>query len=215
MGSMALEQAEMRKHLELAVGSGVEALTEAIDMRDHYTWHHSKNVMELAGKLGERLGLDEAALAELAFAARLHDVGKVGVPDAILFKTSALTEEEYALVRRHPVIGSEILRDVDFLGEGKLVVRHHHERWDGEGYPDGTSGEDIPVEARIVLVCDAFHAMTTDRPYRKRLGMDEAYRRLREGAGTQFDPAVVEVFLSLPCEAPVPVERVDAERLAS
>ena len=105
MGSMALEQAEMRKHLELAVGSGVEALTEAIDMRDHYTWHHSKNVMELAGKLGERLGLDEAALAELAFAARLHDVGKIGVPDAILLKAGSLNEDEWDVMKQYRCAG--------------------------------------------------------------------------------------------------------------
>ena len=116
LGSVALEQAEMRKHLELAVGSGVEALTEAIDMRDHYTWQHSQNVMELAGKLGKRMELDEAALAELAFAARLHDVGKVGVPDAVLLKAGPLNEDEWEIMKQYPLRGAEMLERVPGLG---------------------------------------------------------------------------------------------------
>ena len=112
LGSVALEQAEMRKHLELAVGSGVEALTEAIDMRDHYTWQHSQNVMELAGKLGKRFELDESALAELAFAARLHDVGKVGVPDSVLLKSGPLNDDEWEIMKQYPLRGAEMLERV-------------------------------------------------------------------------------------------------------
>jgi len=193
MGSMALEQAEMRKHLELAVGSGVEALTEAIDMRDHYTWHHSKNVMELAGKVGERLELDEAALAELAFAARLHDVGKIGVPDAILNKPAKLTEDEYEQMKRHSLLGYDIVEAADMAVEARWV-RHHHERFDGGGYPDGLAGEEIPLESRVILVADAFEAMTSDRPYRQAPGQSFAIVELGRNAGTQFDPAVVEAL---------------------
>jgi HD-GYP domain-containing protein (c-di-GMP phosphodiesterase class II) len=115
----------------------------------------------------------------------------------------------------HPELGERILEPIDRLADVRTVVRSCHERWDGGGYPDGKAGEEIPIEARIVFVCDAFHAMTTDRPYRKRLPLEEACRRLREGAGSQFDPAVVEIFLSLPHESPVPIERADDERLAS
>jgi hypothetical protein len=191
MGSMALEQAEMRKHLELAVGSGVEALTEAIDMRDHYTWHHSKNVMELAGKLGVRLGLDEAALAELAFAARLHDVGKIGIPDAILLKAGSLNEDEWDVMKQYPLRGAEILERVPGLGNVAQIVLCEHEHWDGSGYPQGRAGEDIPLASRIILACDAFDAMTSDRPWRGALKPWAAVREMRAGAGREFDPQVV------------------------
>jgi hypothetical protein len=191
MGSMALEQAQMRKHLELAVGSGVEALTEAIDMRDHYTWHHSKNVMELADKLGKRMGLDEAALAELAFAARLHDVGKIGVPDAILLKAGALNEDEWDVMKQYPLRGAEILERVPGLGNVAQIVLCEHEHWDGSGYPQGRQGEDIPLASRIILACDAFDAMTSDRPWRSALKPWAAVRELRAGAGREFDPQVV------------------------
>jgi hypothetical protein len=191
MGSMALEQAEMRKHLELAVGSGVEALTEAIDMRDHYTWHHSKNVMELAGRLGQRLGLDEAALAELAFAARLHDVGKIGVPDAILLKAGSLNEDEWDVMKQYPLRGAELLERVPGLGNVAQIVLCEHEHWDGSGYPQGRKGEDIPLASRIILACDAFDAMTSDRPWRSALKPWAAVREMRAGAGREFDPHVV------------------------
>jgi HD domain/GAF domain len=191
LGSMALEQAEMRKHLELAVGSGVEALTEAIDMRDHYTWHHSKTVMELAGKLGRRLGLDEAALAELAFAARLHDVGKIGVPDAILLKAGSLNEDEWDLMKQYPLRGAELLERVPGLGNVAQIVLCEHEHWDGTGYPQGISGEDIPLASRIILACDAYDAMTSDRPWRSALKPWAAVREMRAGAGREFDPQVV------------------------
>ena len=191
LGSVALEQAEMRKHLELAVGSGVEALTEAIDMRDHYTWHHSKNVMEMAGKLGKRLEMDEASLAELAFAARLHDVGKVGVPDAILLKAGALNEDEWEVMKQYPLRGAEMLERVPGLGNVAQIVLCEHEHWDGSGYPQGRAGEDIPLASRIILACDAFDAMTSDRPWRGALKPWAAVRELRAGAGREFDPQVV------------------------
>ena len=191
LGSMALEQATMRSHLELAVGSGVEALTEAIDMRDHYTWQHSKNVMELAGKVGKRLGLDEAALAELAFAARLHDVGKIGVPDAVLLKAGTLNDDEWDVMKQYPLRGAEILERVPGLGNVAQIVLCEHEHWDGSGYPQGRAGEDIPLSSRIILVCDAFDAMTSDRPWRSALKPWAAVRELRAGAGREFDPQVV------------------------
>jgi putative nucleotidyltransferase with HDIG domain len=142
----------------------------------------------------ERLLADEP---QVEFGFLLHDIGKVAVPDAILFKPERLTDVERAVMERHTIVGWEILRDVDFLAEAKLVVRHHHERWDGAGYPDGLAGEQIPLEARIIFVCDAFHAMTSDRPYRAAMPQDEAIRRLLEAAGTQFDPEIVRVFVDL------------------
>jgi len=135
---------------------------------------------------------------EIEFGFLLHDVGKVGVPDAILFKPGALSEDEFALIAQHPVIGSEILRDVEFLGEGKLVVRHHHERWDGDGYPDGLAGEAIPLAARVFAVADALDALTTDRPYRPASSFMAAREEVFKGSGTQFDPAVVAAYGQIP-----------------
>jgi HD-GYP domain-containing protein (c-di-GMP phosphodiesterase class II)/putative methionine-R-sulfoxide reductase with GAF domain len=213
--AVALERARSFENLENTFVSTVEALANALEANDEYTSSHTRWITDMALKVGRKLGFDAPALKRLELGALFHDIGKIGIPTSILLKPGPLTEEERKIIEMHPELGERILEPIDRLAEVRTIVRSCHERWDGGGYPDGKSGEDIPVEARIVLVCDAFHAMTTDRPYRKRLRLEEAYRRLREGAGTQFDPAVVEVFLSLPCDAPVPVERTDAERLAS
>ena len=138
-----------------------------------------------------------AALKRLELGALLHDIGKIGIPSEILSKPGRLTAEERALIETHPALGERIIAPIDRLQEVRAIVRHCHERWDGRGYPDGIAGEDIPLESRIVFVCDAYHAMTTDRPYRKRLSHPEAVRRLREAAGTQFDPRVVQVALDV------------------
>ncbi len=178
----------------------VRALSNAVEARDAYTGKHAERVAAYGMELARAAGLEVADSPQIEFGFLLHDVGKVGVPDAILFKSSALTDEEYALVRRHPIIGSEILRAVDFLGEGKLVVRHHHERWDGQGYPDGLAGEAIPLAARVFAVADALDALTTDRPYRPSSSYSAARQEIRAGAGTQFDPAVVAAFEEIPDE---------------
>ena len=172
----------------------MRALSNAVEARDAYTGKHAERVAAYGIELARRSGLDVADSPQIEFGFLLHDVGKVGVPDAILFKSSALTADEYTLIMGHPVIGSEILRDVDFLGEGKLVVRHHHERWDGTGYPDGLSGETIPLAARVFAVADALDALTTDRPYRPASSFQHAREEIRAGSGTQFDPSVVDAY---------------------
>jgi HD-GYP domain-containing protein (c-di-GMP phosphodiesterase class II) len=172
----------------------VRALSNAVEARDAYTGKHAERVAAYGMELAEAAGLEVADSPQIEFGFLLHDVGKVAVPDAILFKSSSLTEEEYALVRRHPIIGSEILRDVDFLGEGKLVVRHHHERWDGSGYPDGLTGDTIPLAARVFAVADALDALTTDRPYRPAISFAQAREVVLAGAGSQFDPDVVAAY---------------------
>ncbi len=172
----------------------VRALSNAVEARDAYTGKHAERVAAYGLQLAQVAGLELADSPQIEFGFLLHDVGKVGVPDAILFKSTSLTEEEYALVRRHPVIGSEILRDIDFLGEGKLVVRHHHERWDGTGYPDGLRREAIPFAARVFAVADALDALTTDRPYRPASTFARARDVIRDGAGSQFDPEVVAAY---------------------
>jgi ribonuclease P protein subunit RPR2 len=172
----------------------VRALSNAVEARDAYTGKHAERVAAYGLELARAAGPELADSPQIEFGFLLHDVGKVAVPDAILFKTSALTDDEYDLVRRHPLVGSEILRDVDFLGEGKLIVRHHHEHWDGSGYPDGLEGEAIPLAARVFAVADALDALTTDRPYRPASSFAAAREEIRAGSGTQFDPAVVAAY---------------------
>jgi HD-GYP domain-containing protein (c-di-GMP phosphodiesterase class II) len=172
----------------------VRALSNAVEARDAYTSKHADRVTAFGLELARRAGLDLVGQPELEFGFLLHDVGKLGIPDAILFKAGPLTDEEYALIARHPVIGAEILRDVTFLGEGIHVVRHHHERWDGAGYPDGLSGEAIPLAARVFAVADTLDALTTDRPYRPAVGWDVARKVIHSASGTQFDPAVVAAY---------------------
>jgi HD-GYP domain-containing protein (c-di-GMP phosphodiesterase class II) len=176
----------------------VRALSNAVEARDAYTGKHAERVTAYGIALAHAAGLDTDRLPQIEFGFLLHDVGKVGVPDAILFKPGALSQDEFSLIAQHPVIGSEILRDVDFLGEGKLVVRHHHERWDGTGYPDGLAGDDIPLAARVFAVADALDALTTDRPYRRGTRFARAREEIRAHAGSQFDPDVVDAFDTIP-----------------
>jgi diguanylate cyclase (GGDEF)-like protein len=210
----ALDRARNFENLEDTFVSTVEALANALEANDEYTSSHTRWITDMALRVGVALGFDAAGLKRLELGALFHDIGKIGIPTSILLKPGPLSADERKVIEMHPELGERILEPIDRLAEVRPIVRSCHERWDGGGYPDGKSGEEIPLEARIILVCDAFHAMTTDRPYRKRLGLEEASRRLQEGAGTQFDPAVVKVFLGLPHEAPHPVEAAD-ERLAS
>jgi len=196
LGAVALEQARMRQQLELAVESGVEAMAAAVDMRDNYTGTHSEEVVRLARRVGERMGLRDRALSELEFAARLHDVGKIGVPDAVLRKDGPLEGAEWEIMRQHPEWGAQMLRRVPGLKGVSRIVRHAHERWDGDGYPDRLRTADIPLESRIIFACDAYQAMTSDRPYRDALRPWVAVSELREGAGGQFDPDVIDVLVN-------------------
>jgi diguanylate cyclase (GGDEF)-like protein/putative nucleotidyltransferase with HDIG domain len=181
---------------QLAGGHGevIAALASTIGERDPHTGDHSESVAELAASVGEVLGLDRERAGELRTGALLHDIGKVGVPDEILQKPGPLEEREWAVMRQHPVIGERIIRAIPGMGAVARIVRHGHERWDGKGYPDGLSAEEIPIEARIILACDAYHAMTSDRPYRAALTHEKAIAELGANAGIQFDPRVVEVL---------------------
>ena len=190
---LALTNAGNFQSLEKTFLETVEALANALEANDEYTSSHARWITDLALKVGEGLGLDTRSLKRLELGALFHDIGKIGIPEAILSKPGPLTADERKLVEKHPELGERIIAPIDRLEEVRPIVRHCHERYDGTGYPDRKAGEDIPIESRIILVCDAYHAMTTDRPYRKRLPKEEALRRLDEGAVTQFDPAVVEV----------------------
>lgn len=173
----------------------VIALAQALEERDRYTGEHSETVVDLTARVGEALGLDPVEVDDLRTAALLHDIGKVGIPDSILHKPAALDEREWEIMRQHPAIGERILRAIPGMGSIARVVRHEHERWDGGGYPDGLAGDRIPFGARIILACDAYHAMVSDRPYRKAMPYRAAIAELTDNAGTQFDPRVVEALV--------------------
>lgn len=166
-----------------------------VDLRDLGTGVHSTQIVELAIAVGAHFGWETRQLRELEIAATLHDLGKVGIPDAVLHKEQALNAVESALMRRHPEYGWAILRQVPGFEWVALYILHHHERWDGEGYPGKLRAEEIPLGARILAVVDAFHAMTSDRPYRKGMPAEQACQRLTAAGGTQFDPDVVSVFV--------------------
>jgi HD-GYP domain-containing protein (c-di-GMP phosphodiesterase class II) len=194
---LAIENASNYEGLERTFVSTVEALANALEANDEYTSKHARWITDLSLRVGRELGLDERTLKRLELGALLHDIGKIGVPSGILRKAGRLTADERAVMETHPTLGERIIAPIDRLQEVRAIVRHCHERWDGRGYPDGLAGADIPLESRIIFVCDAYHAMTTDRPYRKRLSHPEAVRRLREAAGTQLDPRVVDACLGV------------------
>ena len=175
----------------------VETLANAIDAKDRYTKGHSFRVAEYSAILARKLGWPRERVNTLRYEALLHDVGKIGVPDTVLNKDGVLTEVEFNVIRSHASIGSEILKDVTTLPDAKNVARYHHERYDGTGYPNGLAGEDIPVNARIVCLADAYDAMSSDRIYRKALSKERIREEFVKGRGTQFDPILLDFFLEL------------------
>lgn len=202
LARLVAEQLEREKteaeRQRLAVESaGLGALLAVVDARDGYTGEHSKTVMDLACEVAKRMGLQEGEVRVVQQAALLHDVGKVAIPDEILRKPGPLDEGEREVMRRHPELGERVVSSVPGLAHLAPVVRADHERWDGKGYPDGLSGEEIPLASRIVLACDAYHAMTSDRPYREAMGQEAAMEELERNAGTQFCPRTVAALLEV------------------
>jgi response regulator RpfG family c-di-GMP phosphodiesterase len=188
---------QLAAELTRAYKETVTALANALRSRDHDTEEHGDRVAEHVVAVGKKLRLGIEQLVDLEYGALFHDIGKIAVPDAILHNTDALTDDEWAVIRTHTVIGEEILRPISFLGKVSRIVRHSHEHWDGSGYPDALRGEDIPIESRIVFACDAFDAMTTTRTYQKAMSRDAAIQRMRELRGVHFDPAVVDALLDV------------------
>lgn len=176
----------------------IGSLVTCLDYRDEETMSHSKRVSLVTREIALRMGVAGTEMTHVEWGAMLHDVGKIGVPDAVLHKPSRLTPEEWDLMRRHVQIGHHMLTQFDFLDRAALLVRDHHERFDGSGYPRGLAGEDIYAGARMFAVADTFDAITSDRPYRKARGEDEARAELRRVTGTQLDPACVRTFLEVP-----------------
>lgn len=186
--------------LEDAYRSTLRALTAALETRDAETHGHSERVVSYSLRLGRECGLSRAQMKALEFGALLHDIGKIGVPDAILRKPAKLTDEEWVKMREHPMHGQQILRGIEFLEGAARVVAQHHEKWDGSGYPSAMTGEDIDICARIFAVADAFDAITSDRVYRKGKPYAVAAQELEDWAGRQFDPQVVAAFHRVPQE---------------
>lgn len=172
------------------------ALVRSLEARDRYTKNHSSRVSELSVRFATDLGLGEDVVSLVRLGGLLHDIGKVGIPDEVLLKPGRYSDREYAIMKAHPAIGDSILKHMDTMVHERLIVRHHHERWDGRGYPDGLMGEEIPLEARIVCVADAIDAMTTHRVYRQAKPLSFCIEQLKLGVGTQFDPQVVEVAIN-------------------
>ena len=200
MGSAAsffsshVKNSDLVRQLEKQLISIVRALVSTIEAKDPYTRGHSERVAEYARIISRQLGQSKNAESRIHFAGLLHDIGKIGIPDAILQKSGPLTDEEYATIKAHPVIGWDIVRDVEELGYAKDGILHHHERYDGKGYPHQLAGEEIPLIGRIMAVADAFDAMTSDRSYRKSRSLNEVVKVLEDGAGSQWDPEIVEAF---------------------
>lgn len=200
---VAERTAELDKALEeveTAYRSTLKALVQALETRDFETHGHSERVVTYSLRLGHELGLEKDALRDLELGALLHDIGKIGVPDAVLRKPAKLNDEEWEKMKQHPLHGQKILRNISFLEGAARVVSQHHEKWDGSGYPFGLRGEDVDIGARIFAVVDAFDAMVSDRVYRRGCSYEAALEELERCAGTQFDPVIVEAFKQIPKE---------------
>ncbi|HKX25595.1 MAG TPA: HD domain-containing phosphohydrolase [Actinomycetota bacterium] len=192
----------------------MKGLALVIEAKDRSTRGHLERTQVFGMALARRVDPALAEAVELGYGFFLHDLGKVGIPEDILCKTGPLSGEEWAIMRRHPLIGAQIVAPIRFLGEAAQVIRHHHERFDGTGYPDGLAGRAIPVSARIFAVADSFDAMISDRPYRPARPVEAALEEIRDGAGTQFDPEVVEAFVSLVLDESLTTTDGGPDRLA-
>ena len=188
-----------------------EALASALDAREHETGQHSKRVACHTLVLARRFTAEPQVLRQVYWGALLHDIGKIGIADSILLKAGPLTPKEWQVMRTHPEIGRAIVEQIPFLRGATSIVYHHHERWDGTGYPVGLAGEAIPLGARVFAVADAFDAMTFDRPYSKAIPMADARAEIDRSSGTHFDPAVVTTFLGLPLETLEDIRRRSLE----
>jgi putative nucleotidyltransferase with HDIG domain len=193
----------------------IETLNATVDAKDPYTAGHSQRVQRIALAIARELELERSKLEALRHGALLHDIGKLGVPDAILMKPARLSPDEYDVIKRHPADGARIIEKLEVLRPAAPLIRHHHERWDGRGYPDGLAEDAIPVEASIVGLSDAWDAMTTDRPYHRALSLDEAVEEIRAGRGSQFAPRVVDAFFAALARTPEELAGPQTQAIAS
>jgi len=198
--AVALQKLILRENVERNLVDTITAFVNAIESKDRYLKGHSARVALYAAEIAQALGMTPEIVEVVRRGAMLHDLGKLSIMDTILRKPERLTAEEFTIIKSHPVVGAKILEPLRFLARETCAVRHHHERWDGTGYPDGLKGEDIPIVARVVTVADVFDAITSNRPYRTALALDEARAEINSGIGSHFDPTVVEAFLRVPLE---------------
>jgi len=189
--------------LILAYNATIEGWSRALDMRDHETEGHTRRVTELTMQLASRIGIKTEDLIHMRRGAILHDIGKMGIPDHILHKPGPLSEEEWAIMRLHPVYARELLAPIEYLAPAMDIPGHHHERWDGSGYPLGLRATDIPLSARLFAIVDVYDALTSNRPYRPAWSQSEAITYIREQAGISFDPTLVEIFIQMMRETPI------------
>jgi len=192
---IGMENGRLLKQLQVTYVSTLKTLISVIEAKDPYTKGHTERVAAYAVAIANRMQLPEALRRRITFGALLHDIGKLGVLEEILHKAGKLDADEWHVLRSHPEIGARIVEKMEFLTGTSEIVKHHHESWDGKGYPDGLQGEGIPLGARVIAVADSFDAMTTDRAYRRALSIDDAIGRLKAGAGSQFDPSTVRLFI--------------------
>jgi HD-GYP domain-containing protein (c-di-GMP phosphodiesterase class II) len=195
--AIAIENARLFESTQQTYYETIRSLAQALEARDSYTQGHSERVTAFAVKTGEFLGLCEHDIKVIHYAGMLHDIGKIGISDTVLHKRIALSDSEWDSIRNHPLFGDTILGPIKFLNAAQKIVLHHHERYDGGGYPSGLQGDAIPLEARVIAVADAYDAMTSDRPYRKAMAHEHALLEIKKASGQQFDPKVVEAFLSV------------------
>jgi response regulator RpfG family c-di-GMP phosphodiesterase len=195
--SFSIENLALYENIYENLFSTLYAFVEAIEARDPYTKQHSASVSGYAMSIARKNGCSQEEIAKLNISGNLHDIGKIGIPDSILLKPGQLTDDEYKIIKKHPVIGSNIIGHLGMWTDEQEIIRHHHERFDGKGYPDSLKGEEIPLLARILSVADVYDALTTDRSYRQRMTGNIAVEIIKENAGSQFDPKVVDVFLDL------------------
>ena len=195
-GATLVENSRLHQRVADGYKSTIKALAASIDAKDHYTRGHSQRVTEFALLAATSLSMSQDELEILEYAGILHDIGKIGIPDSVLRKPGPLTPEEWEIIRQHPVIGASIIEGIAFLEEARKLALHHHERYDGTGYPDSLAGEDIHLGARLLAVADSFDSMTTDRAYRTAMSIDDALDELRRSCGTQLCPIAVEAFIS-------------------
>ena len=198
--SIQIQKDELEKAyiaIQLSYKDTVLALSKAVDARDSYTAGHSERVAKIAMDIAQKLGFPKKKIEQLEIAALFHDIGKLGIPDSILLKPEKLNEAEIQIIQQHPIIGANILKDVIFLKDTLSIILHHHERYSGEGYPDGIKGDQIPIESRIISIADTYDAMTSDRPYRKGMSHLTAIDEIIRYKGIQFDPLLVNAFLSI------------------
>ncbi len=197
LGKQKIEIEESYKKLNDSYKTTISVLSNAVDARDPYTAGHSERVTQISLLLGQAINLSEAEIQDLEYAALFHDIGKIGIPDYILLKNGSLTDEEFGVIKKHPDIGVNILKTVDFIKDALPIIRHHHEKYGAKGYPDSINGKEIPLGSRIIALADSYDAMTTDRPYRKGFSHEIALEEIIQNKGIQFDDELVDIFVQI------------------